>query len=326
MATTTPFTKAEFKNLEEIGFRLKAYRLSQPHDMQNIAKITRDSQMITNQSYARVEEGGGSLDAVYHALQVFKLTVNIEAEYKGGTTTLTLQDIHEYIKSALIDPMVQPGDIAQKIGAPHASVSTFKKSKATRLNTIQRYADALGIKFFIKIINEKNEPVIPSNILVKAKFDALVSSFNILNKNSEDSRYSDSKLGSDIRKLRERRKLSKSAIADMSHLTESSVAKVENNRALLSSSEKVIDALGKKLIIIIDGQDIEPQDVPSVLDKIRQDRNITISDFARTIGTTYRAVKVFATSEATIASINRYTTGLKVKMSHRFDNIDWFLK
>lgn len=316
---TAIFNKAEFNSVEEIGYRLKAYRLSQPHDMQNIAKLTKDAIGITNQSYTRVEEGGGSLQAVSRSLELFNITTTIQAVYQNMTTELSILDLHEYIKGILDNPAVSSGEIAQKIGSPHASISAFKKAQSTRLNTIQRYANALGITFTIIMKDKENKPIIPSQILVKPLLDSLKKAYHASSMSAEDYTYGDFKLGKDMKALREKNKFSKSHVAKLAGITESSVVKVEENRALLSSSEKIANALQKKLVIIIEGKEFSPQEVPAALDRLRISQKISVSDFARTIGTTYRAVKVFAVSEPTIASVNRYATGLKVKIKHRLD-------
>lgn len=308
------FDTAVFSDIEEIGFRLKAVRLKSRTSI----NVIRNNEM-THVAYTSVEDGRGSINILHKISEMLGTTVEVklfkEDTEVASTDLIGLRDTLAQYREA---NDIQRSVIAQTMGVPYASVNVFEKAAAPRVRSYSRFIDAIGIRAEYKVINdEDNTPVIPAEFLDKEKIKALRADFKQSMVKDVAEIKADNRLGDQIKALREKKGLSKAEVARMSGIKDASMAKVEQSNTRLTTAAKVVESLGCELRVIVSDQSIPAADFPEFLDKLRVSQGYTPSDFAREIGTTYRAVKIFPTSQASMSTLKRYIDGLKINVRYK---------
>jgi len=300
---------ATFSNIEEIGFRVKASRLSRGLGVSSAHKG-----VMTHVAYTRSEEGRGSLSNLVAICDVLNLTV--ETSFKsvsGEWVKIPLAEARDAVVSYREASGVSPSDLARDMSVPYASVRVFESSDRPQVRSISRYAQSLGMEFKFAVSDVHGEYVIPSKRLNQTVLAKLEKDLHQA-LNGYQSSHFETKLGKEIKKIREKKNMTKAEVSRLSGIGQASVAKVENSRTTLETSQKVVEALGKQLFVVFEGDTVPASEIHTALDRIRCERGITPSDFARRIGTTYRAVMVFPKAHPTVQSISRYAHGLGVEI------------
>lgn len=304
------FNTAVFSDIEEIGFRLKAARL-ESHTSVNIA---REGHM-THVAYTSAEDGRGSINILNEVTGIMDKTVAVTV-YKNDTVVFTcsLAELRDRLADYRKEQDIPRADIARHMSVPYASVNVFEKAQNPRIRSFTRYIEALGLRAEYVIYNNDGSELIPNAIVDRDQLRDLKNDFkNSMNRDMNDTKV-DSRLGDQIKNLRLKLKLSKAEVARNAGIKDASMAKVEQSDTRLVTADKVISAMGHKLEIVVGDTTVSVEDLPAHLDRLRTLQGYTPSDFAREIGTTYRAVKIFPESKVSMASLKRYTDGLKVNI------------
>lgn len=297
-------SEERFTNVEEIGLRLKALRLSRN---QSIAQIRGKS--MTHICYQKGEEGKGSWTTLQAVASLMGASVEV---YVNGAITQNIQQaIMNYLSQY---KNMSIAEIAKTVGVPYTSVKVFSNSQRPQVHSIGRYVRMLQIPVKIRVMYQ-NKPVVPTQILPK---DAIRQLQDVLDSVlTTDKAVVDTSLGKELMTVRLEQGLSKAAVSCGAGITHTSVSQVEKNQALLSTAAKVAEVLGKTIIVHIGDRIVGMHDVPKMLDLERQNRKIPIAAFARTIKTTYRTVEIFPDSEPSLKNLQRYADGLGVKLSYQ---------
>lgn len=312
------FTSAEFSDIEEIGYRIKASRLASRTSVNTVSVGH-----MTHVAYTSIEDGRGSLNVLNLAVGLMKATVEISLKDESGTVVAEadLSNLREKMIEYRQNNHIARSAIAKSMDVPYASVIVFENSEKPRVRSFTRYISALGLTAEYIVRDEKGEAIIPANILDKDKLKKLRTEFNnSLERDMNDVRV-DARLGAGIKALREKKNLSKAEVARLSGIKEASVAKVELSQCRLSTAAKVAESLGYELRIVVRGESIPAADLTEFLDRIRVEQGYTPSDFARKIGTTYRTVKIFPVSGPSMASVLRYVDGLGLNIRYKFEKL-----
>ena len=292
-----------FTSVEEIGLRLKALRLSRN---QSIAQIRGRS--ITHICYQKAEEAKGSWTTLQKVASL--LGVSIEVCVNGVIT----QNIQQAIMDYCLHKNMNTTEMAETVGVPYTSVKVFINAQRPQVHSIGRYVRMLQVPVKIRVMY-RNKPVVPTQILPK---DAIQQLQDVLDSVLfDDKAVVDTSLGKELMTVRLEQGLSKAAVSCGAGITHASVSQVEKNQALLSTAAKVAEVLGKTIIVQIGDRVVEMHDVPKMLDLERQNQNIPIATFARTLKTTYRTVEIFPDSEPSLKNLQRYADGLGVKLSYQ---------
>lgn len=303
---------ASFSEIEEVGFRVKAARLSR-----GLGVSAAHKGVMTHVAYVRSEEGRGSLANLVAIADVLNLTVNVELKGKDGkVSNIHLSEIRDAVVAYRESMGFTVAEIAKKMSVPYASVKVFETSNRPQVHSIGRYIRCFGMDFTFSVFDVNNEVVIPGKRLSEGSVmdlqKDLDSALNIVKKLQLESG-----LGDDIRKMREKKNLSKAYVSRISGINHASLVNAESSNATIVTSQKIVESMGKKLYMVVDGNKVDAKDVQIALDQIRCDRDITPSQLARKIGTTYRTVKIFPTTTPTPSSIKRYADALGVKVVHK---------
>lgn len=301
-----------FSEVEEIGFRAKAARLSRGLGVSSTHKGT-----MTHVAYVRSEEGRGSLKNLVAVCDLLSLSVNVL--YKDADGVSKVIDLSE-LREAIVDYRAKVGatlsEVSKKMDVPYASVMVFESSQRPQVQSIGRYIRALGMKVSFSVVDAHGEHIIPTKRLAPTVANHLIKDLEKTLAIEKKKTFS-TQIGSDIKKVREKKNMTKAEVSRLSGISEASVAKTEQSSSTLLTSQKVVESLGKKLEIVVDDVSVPADEIQVVLDQMRESRNITVSEFARTIGTTYRTVKIFPNTVPTSSSLQRYADGLGVKVSHK---------
>lgn len=292
-----------FTNVEEIGLRLKALRLSQN---QSIAQIRGRS--MTHICYQKAEDAKGSWVALQKVVSL--LGASVEVCVNGAIT----QNIQQTIMDYCLHQNMSISEIAETVGVPYTSVKVFSNSQRPQVHSIGRYVRMLRVPVKVRVMY-RNKPVVPTQILPKETIQQLQDVLNSVL--TTDKAVVDTSLGKELMTVRLEQGLSKAAVSCGAGITHASVSQVEKNQALLSTAAKVAEVLGKTIIVHIGGRIVGMHDVPKMLDLERQNQNIPIATFARTIKTTYRTVEIFPDSEPSLKNLQRYADGLGVKLTYQ---------
>jgi len=308
------FDTAVFSDIEEIGFRLKAVRLKSRTSI----NVVRNDEM-THVAYTSVEDGRGSINILHKISEMLDTTVEVKL-FKDDAEVATTNLLG--LRDALADYRqvndVPRSMIAHTMGVPYASVNVFEKAAAPRVRSYSRFIDAIGLRAEYTVINnEDNSIVIPSEFLDKEKLKSLRADFKQSMIKDIAEIKADNRLGDQIKSLREKKGFSKAEVARLAGIKDASMAKVEQSNTRLTTAAKVVDSMGYQLRVIVDDQNIAATDLPGFLDELRVSQGYTPSDFAREIGTTYRAVKIFPTSQASMSTLKRYIDGLKINVRYK---------
>lgn len=312
------FASTNFSDIEEIGYRLKAARIADRISINTI----RDNTM-THVAYNSIEDGRGSINVLGQVASLMKAEVEVKLIDENDTVVVEtdLENLRESMIKYRQDNHIQRSAVAKEMEVPYASVIVFETSEKPRVRSFSRYIKALGLTSQYTLRNEKGEPIVPAEILDKDKLKKIRKEFSDSMERDMAEVRTDSRLGDGIKKLREKKGLSKAEVSRLSGIKESSVAKVEQSQTRLSTAAKVAEALGYELRVVVRGESVLASDLTTELDKIRVEQGYTPSDFARKIGTTYRTVKIFPGSGASMASIVRYVDGLGINIRYKFEKI-----
>lgn len=312
------FTSASFSDIEEVGYRLKAARIAERISINTI----RDNAM-THVAYNSIEDGRGSINVLGQVAELMNATVQVKL-IDASDNVVAETDL-ENLRSTLIqyrqDNFIARSAVAKEMEVPYASVIVFETSEKPRVRSFSRYIKAIGLRAEYTVLNKDGQPIVPAEILDKDKMKKLRKEFNDSMERDMTEVRTDPRLGDGIKKIREKKGLSKAEVSRLSGIKESSVVKVEMSQTRLSTAAKVAESLGYELRIILRGENILWSDLTSELDKIRVEKGYTPSDFARQIGTTYRTVKIFPNSGASMASIMRYVDGLGINIRYKFEKL-----
>lgn len=292
-----------FTNVEEIGLRLKALRLSRN---QSIAQIR--GRNMTHICYQKAEDGKGSWLTLQTVASLMGASVEI---YVNGVTT---RNIQQAIMDYCLYKNISIAEMAETVGVPYTSVKVFVNARRPQVHSIGRYVRMLQIPMKIRVMY-RNKPVVPTQILPKDTIQQLQDTLDSVL--TADKAVVDTSLGKELMTVRLEQGLSKAIVSCMAGTTHASVSQVEKNQALLSTAAKVAEVLGKNIIVQIGDRVVEMHDVPKMLDLERQNQKIPIATFARTIKTTYRTVEIFPDSEPSLRNLQRYADGLGVKLTYR---------
>ena len=291
-----------FTNVEEIGLRLKALRLSRN---QSIAQIRGQ---MTHICYQKAEEAKGSWTTLQKVASL--LGASIEVCVNGVIT----QNIQQAIMDYCLHKNMNIAEMAETVGVPYTSVKVFSNSQRPQVHSIGRYVRMLRVPVKIRVMY-RNKPVVPTQILPK---DAIRQLQDVLDSVLFDDKTTvNTSLGKELMTVRLEQGLSKAAVSCGAGITHASVSQVERNQALLSTAAKVAEVLGKTIIVHIGDRIVGMHDVPKMLDLERQNQEIPIVTFARTIKTTYRTVEIFPDSEPSLKNLQRYADGLGVKLTYQ---------
>mgnify|MGYP000962926209 FL=1 len=292
-----------FTNVEEIGLRLKALRLSRN---QSIAQIR--GRNMTHICYQKAEDAKGSWVALQKVASL--LGASVEVCVNGVIT----QNIQQAFMDYCLHQNMSIAEMAETVGVPYTSIKVFSNSQRPQVHSIGRYVRMLRVPVKIRVMYQ-NKPVVPTQILPK---DAIRQLQDVLNSVlTTDKAVVDTSLGKELMTLRLEQGLSKSIVSCGAGITHASVSQVEKNQALLSTVAKVAEVLGKTIIVHLGDRIVGMHDVPKMLDLERQNQNIPIATFARTIKTTYRTVEIFPDSEPSLKNLQRYADGLGVKLTYQ---------
>lgn len=292
-----------FTNVEEIGLRLKALRLSRN---QSIAQIR--GRNMTHICYQKAEDAKGSWTTLQKVASL--LGASIEVCVNGAIT----QNIQQAIMDYCLHKNMNIAEMAETVGVPYTSVKVFVNAQRPQVHSIGRYVRMLRVPVKIRVMY-RNKPVVPTQILPK---DAIRQLQDVLDSVLFDDKTTvNTSLGKELMTVRLEQGLSKAAVSCGAGITHASVSQVERNQALLSTAAKVAEVLGKTIIVHIGDRIVGMHDVPKMLDLERQNQNIPIATFARTIKTTYRTVEIFPDSEPSLKNLQRYADGLGVKLSYQ---------
>ena len=292
-----------FTNVEEIGLRLKALRLSRN---QSIAQIRGKS--MTHICYQKAEDAKGSWTTLQKVASL--LGASVEVCVNGAIT----QNIQQAIMDYCLHKNMSIAEMAETVGVPYTSVKVFVNAQRPQVHSIGRYIRMLRVPVKIRVMY-RNKPVVPTQILPK---DAIRQLQDVLDSVLFDDKTTvNTSLGKELMTVRLEQGLSKAAVSCGAGITHASVSQVERNQALLSTAAKVAEVLGKTIIVHLGDRIVGMHDVPKMLDLERQNRKIPIAAFARTIKTTYRTVEIFPDSEPSLKNLQRYADGLGVKLSYQ---------
>lgn len=301
------FDKEVFKNFEEIGLRLKALRKNEKKNISNI----RGSEM-THIAVVRVEEGKGSLDGLKRVADLLGAT--IEVTHNGQN--VPIDEVRDFIKNYRNSHNISIAEASHMVGVTHAGVTVFESSSRPQIVSVGKYSRGLGINFDIVVKNSKGDPVIPSNFMSETDLDKLNKELEMALSVVVPDAFSAS-ISKNLKKVRLSLSESRKAVAEIAAVTESTVMKAENSHSRLDTFGKVASALDRNLMIVVDGDQFSPEDAPAALDAIRSQKGVTVSEQARRMGTTYRAIKIFPKSSVTSATFKKYADSLGVKVSHK---------
>lgn len=291
-----------FSDVEELGFRLRAVRL---YRGMSVAAVRGDR--MTHIAYARSEEGHGSLQNLTEIAEILEL--EIKTEVNGQV--IPFNQLHETIVSLRGDKSV--ADVSRAMESTYASVKVFEQAGRPRIQSIGRYMRALNMVSGFQVIDKEGTVINPAKITPTAILVKLQSDLSeILNKGNDT--VENNGIGTKIKNLRESLSYSKADVARLSNMTQASIANVERSSALLTTSEKVIESMDRTLEVSVDGEVVKASYLQVHLDKIRQARGISVSEFANKVSATYRTVKIFPTSVPNPSSVQRYANGLGVNI------------
>jgi predicted XRE-type DNA-binding protein/DNA-binding XRE family transcriptional regulator len=292
-----------FTNVEEIGLRLKALRLSRN---QSIAQIR--GRNMTHICYQKAEDAKGSWTTLQKVASL--LGASVEVCVNGAIT----QNIQQAIMDYCLHKNMNIAEMAETVGVPYTSVKVFVNAQRPQVHSIGRYVRMLRVPVKIRVMY-RNKPVVPTQILPK---DAIRQLQDVLDSVLFDDKTTvNTSLGKELMTVRLEQGFSKAAVSCGAGITHASVSQVERNQALLSTAAKVAEVLGKTIIVHIGDRIVGMHDVPKVLDLERQNREIPIATFARALKTTYRTVEIFPDSEPSLKNLQRYADGLGVKLSYQ---------
>ena len=290
-----------FTNVEEIGLRLKALRLSRN---QSIAQIRGQNHIC----YQKAEDAKGSWTTLQKVASL--LGASVEVCVNGAIT----QNIQQAIMDYCLHKNMNIAEMAETVGVPYTSVKVFVNAQRPQVHSIGRYVRMLQIPMKIRVMY-RNKPVVPTQILPKDTIQQLQDVLDSVL--TADKAVVDTSLGKELMTVRLEQGLSKTIVSCIAGITHASVSQVEKNQALLSTAAKVAEVLGKNIIVQIRDRVVEMHDVPKMLDLERQNQKIPIATFARNIKTTYRTVEIFPDSEPSLRNLQRYADGLGVKLTYR---------
>lgn len=308
------FNEAVFTDIEEIGFRLKAVRLSSRTSINTLREGA-----MTHVAYTSVEDGRGSIGTLDDITKILEKTVEITLfagdKEVAKTDILGLRNaLSDYRK----DNDIARATVARTMGVPYASVNVFENAEKPRVRSFSRFISALGLRAEYVVKNADGTPVIPSEILTdKDKLKALRDELKGSVEKDMTEVKADNRLGDQIKALREKLGLSKAEASRLAGIKDASMAKVELSNTRLTTATKVVEGMGYELRAVVGDKNIPTSELPQLLDDIRVSQGYTPSDFAREIGTTYRAVKIFPESQASLIILKRYIDGLKINVRYK---------
>jgi transcriptional regulator with XRE-family HTH domain len=263
---------------------------------------------MTHICYQKAEDAKGSWTTLQKVASL--LGASIEVCVNGAIT----QNIQQAIMDYCLHKNMNIAEMAETVGVPYTSVKVFVNAQRPQVHSIGRYVRMLRVPVKIRVMY-RNKPVVPTQILPK---DAIRQLQDVLDSVLFDDKTTvNTSLGKELMTVRLEQGLSKAAVSCGAGITHASVSQVERNQALLSTAAKVAEVLGKTIIVHIGDRIVGMHDVPKMLDLERQNQNIPIATFARTIKTTYRTVEIFPDSEPSLKNLQRYADGLGVKLSYQ---------
>lgn len=299
-------TKAVFSDFEEVGIRLKALRVRGKFNMSNV----RTDQM-SHIALVRLEEGRGSLDGLVRLASMLNATVDVRL----GGDAVELADLRDYIK-AHRQRSVTVSEAAKMVGVTHAGVTVFEDSKRPQVVSIGRYVRGLGLDLELTVKDSAGVSVIPADFIKGPELEVLQVLLKEVTVPDVGDKFTDS-ISAALREVRMSSGLSRRQVAAGADTTESTVVKVESETSRLETFQKVAFALNRELFIVIDGEPVTANEASAALDAVRVSRGVSLSDHARNMGTTYRAVRIFPASAVTSRTFKKYADALGVKVSHR---------
>ena len=311
------FDTAVFTDIEEIGFRLKALRL---RDRASVNGICQD--VMTHVAYTSIEDGRGSVNVLAQVASLLNTHLQIKLfkddnEVWHSTDLLALRDA---LADYRADNDISRSHVARRMGVPYASVNVFESAVSPRIRSFSRLIEAMELRAEFTLyekVEDADVAVIPATFLERQKLKKLQEDFkNSLAKDMSEVKV-DTRLGDQIKALREKLGYSKAQVSRLSGVKDASMAKVEMSNTRLTTAAKVVESLGYDLRVVVGSETIDVADFPQYLDQVRVAKGYTPSEFAREIGTTYRAVKIFPESQVSMSTLNRYIDGLKLNVRYK---------
>lgn len=303
-----PLNNTVFTDVEEIGFRCKAIRLSR---QLSVSSVRADH--MTDSAYVRSESGKGSLNTLIKINELLNINTILMIKDKNTdhVNEIKLSDIHDFLKDYRQKNNYSVSRLANIAKVPYASIEVFENTNRPQVNSISKYLHAMNIDYSIAMYDATNGKILDlSKIVHPLQLEKVQEEFNKKTKmNNLDNDFIVS-VGESIKNFREKKNITKSSNAKIAGLTDTSVAKVESGKSMFSTIQKVLNAMNAEMFITINGKDIPLLDVTKYLDNIRETRSISASDMSRKIGTTYRAVKIFTESQPTPGTVYRYAHAL----------------
>lgn len=310
------FDKAVFDKIEGVGFRIRTVRYSRGLTVQDA-----HGDAMTPSAYLRSEDGRGGFLNLLEVCKKMGLSVKAAIEDKDGKRDIEFANLHTEIIKCRESSGISKTELARIMGVPYASVIVFERTDRPWVVTIGRFAEAIGVKLYLEV-SDIHGPIVPSKRLAAVTVDKMRADYEILLKD-ENSDELGKRVGDELLKLRESKGLSRRAVSDLSKIKESRIQGIEGGKLSFDSATRIFDALGKKFEIYIGKAKVEPDTISKYLDAVRESRGISVSDFAKMAGTTYRTIVIFPRSSAPhIKSIQRYADRLGLEIDYRITDKD----
>lgn len=306
-------TSSTFTNVGEIGPRLKMVRQAAKFPVSRmVAKSGMHDCVIL-----AVEKGASTPVSVQTYADSLGVTVSITATNSLGVETeVNLNDLQEYIKDTRHARGMTRNVLARKAGVQSSSVEVFENCDRPTLKSTMRYLSALEVNLVVQLqVNDTAlELTLPDSATVTQTADVSPLALSLA-------------LAKTITDRRVELDMSKAETSRLAGVSQISVAHIETASGSLPAVSNVAKALGMNLMITMtdtSGNVMEcaADAVPVFLDKLRETSGFTVSEMARRIGTTYRAVRIFPDGTRNpVAAIERYAAALGVTLGHRTEVI-----
>lgn len=307
--------KHVLKRIADVGPVLAAVR--EDEGLSTLAVANRAG--LTNIAVSTVERGGGSPRTLSLVAEALGVEVEIAATVEGETADLQIKDLQQYIRDIREEKNISHGTLADRAGVQISSVRVFEESNRPSFMSITRYLEALGVEIEIALM--MNGKPIPTRILRRA--DELSESI--------PARMTDNSLSSEISVylIALRKNLGESAaeIARRSGVSRLMLTNTENSKASLVAFSDVAEALGYRLIITLKDRsgfvsEVPAPLVPEALAQMRENQNVSASQMARLIGSTYRSVTIFGQGKRNpTRMIERFAAALGIKLGFRLEEL-----
>lgn len=254
--------------------------------------------------------------------------------------------LHDLAKKVRQEKLISISELSKAAGTTYSSVVVFEKTDKATIYSTSRYLAAMGVDLVITVTDARdNQPINPSKDMPIIRYEKLVEEFeDFLELNGsipsdisiqkpveasqalQDDFMTD--VGAKLKELRTASSQSRVKLAEKINSSEIMIMQVEKGKSSLASSNDVAKAFNKKIVINLTGKairnieetnpeiktkKIEVDELTVILDQIRQAEEITVSDFAKKIGTTYRSVDIFPKVIPHKKSLMRYIDGLNIR-------------